>query len=108
LRVGLYLTEQLNRLIGKYEWVGDVRGCGLFQGIEFVKKISNEIIQPHPILTKFLVDHLRYDRVIVSRDGPDENVIKIKPPLVFSKVNVDMLVKALTSALDNAVTLGVF
>ena len=50
----------------------------------------------------------RYDRIIVSRDGPDENVIKIKPPLVFSKQNVDLLVDGLVRALDNAIALKVF
>lgn len=50
----------------------------------------------------------RYDRVIVSRDGPDENVIKIKPPLVFSRTDVDTLVTGLVTALDNAIKLKVF
>jgi 4-aminobutyrate aminotransferase-like enzyme len=70
----------------RYAFIGDVRGLGLFQGIEFIKKNSpvNDPI-PHPELTKFLVDYMRYENVVVSRDGPAENVIKIKPPLVFSK-----------------------
>ena len=50
----------------------------------------------------------RYDRIIVSRDGPDENVIKVKPPLVFSKENVDLLVDGLAHALDSAISLNVF
>lgn len=109
LVVGQYLTEQLNTLIPKYEWVGDVRGVGLFQGIEFVKNRNDkDNLEPYPELTKFLVDFLRYQRVIVSRDGPDENVIKIKPPLVFSKENVDQLIKALDTALECAVKLGIF
>ena len=42
--------------------------------------------------------------MIVSRDGPDENVVKIKPPLVFSKENVDTLVKSMERALNAAVS----
>jgi ethanolamine-phosphate phospho-lyase len=109
LEVGNYLTAQLCTLAPKYDWIGDIRGVGLFQGIEFVKSRKDvKNLQPYPELTKFLVDFLRYERVIVSRDGPDENVIKIKPPLVFSKANVDQLVKALDMALECAEKSGLF
>jgi ethanolamine-phosphate phospho-lyase len=106
--VGEYLTARLLPLKEKYDWVGDVRGVGLFQGVEFVKTKNTDDLQPHPDLTKFLVDYLRYQRVIVSRDGPDGNVIKVKPPLVFSKENVDTLVDGLDQALAAAVKLGIF
>ena len=106
LHVGHYLTSQLQSLQEKYpQWVGDVRGVGLFQGIEIVHPRRNlsEIPRPYPELTKFLVDYLRYQRVIVSRDGPDENVIKIKPPLVFSRENVDTLVRGLEEGIQCAI-----
>jgi len=103
LEVGAYLKEQLNTLM-VYDWVGDVRGSGLFQGIEFVLSRQNRAdLQPHPHLTKFIVDFLRYNNVVISRDGPDENVIKVKPPLVFSKANVDTLVSTIRLALDTAI-----
>lgn len=108
---GEYLTERLMALKEKYpKWVGDVRGVGLFQGIEFIhdrSKHHGEIL-PYPELTKFLVDFLRYQRVIVSRDGPDENVIKVKPPLVFRNVHVDQLVEALDLALTAAEKMNIF
>jgi ethanolamine-phosphate phospho-lyase len=106
--VGDYLTTRLNTLVGKYKWVGDVRGSGLFQGIEFVKDAQAKPLEAHPDLTKFIVDFLKYQRVIISRDGPDENVIKVKPPLVFSKEDVDTLVNAMDRALTSAVDLGIF
>lgn len=96
------MTEELEKLKSKFDSIGDVRGVGLFQGIEFNKKGPNGSIDPHPELAKFCVDFLRYEKILVSRDGPDENVIKIKPPLVFSKSNVDMLVSSLTKALENS------
>lgn len=99
LKVGNYLTSKLLPLKEKYIWVGDVRGCGLFQGIEFVINKNDRNLQPHPELTKFIVDFLRLENVIISRDGPDENVIKIKPPLVFSEENVNTLVSAIDRAL---------
>ena len=88
--VGEYLSKRLCSLMelpSVGDWIGDVRGHGLFQGIEIVKKrtdlIGNAII-PHEKLCRYVVDFLKYERVIVSRDGPDGNVIKIKPPLTFS------------------------
>jgi len=108
LRVGNYLTQQLLPLVDKYDWVGEVRGHGLFQGIEFVKTKKTQKLEPHADLTKFLVDFMRYERVIVSRDGPDANVIKFKPPLVFSKENVDTLVSSLERGLEAAKTVGIF
>ena len=109
LRVGKHLTKRMCSLMTKYpHWVGDVRGCGLFQGIEFVHTAADGEILPHAELTKFLVDFLRYQCVLVSRDGPDENVIKVKPPLVFSKENVDTLATALEKGLEAATKLGHF
>ena len=108
LRVGEYIQQQLRPLLDKYDWIGDVRGFGLFQGVEFVHSRKAKDPQPYPELTKFVVDYLRYERVIISRDGPDENVIKIKPPLVFSKQDADLLVRTIDAALAEALASGTF
>ncbi len=110
LRVGNYLTEQMKALADKYNSVGDVRGFGLFQGIEFVydKNATAESLKPHPDLTKFVVDFLKYRNIIISRDGPDGNVIKVKPPLCFSAENVDTLVRGMDKALKAAKKLKMF
>jgi ethanolamine-phosphate phospho-lyase len=112
--VGEYLLNRLRTLMELPSvggWVGDVRGHGLFQGVEFVKKrtdlIGNAII-PHEKLCRYVVDFLKYERIIVSRDGPDGNVIKIKPPLVFSEDNVDTLVNGMKRALIEAEKTGYF
>lgn len=105
--VATYLMNRLIEVKKMHPWVGDVRGWGLFQGIEIIRTDTSDLV-PYPELTKFLVDYLRYHRVIVSRDGPDENVIKIKPPLVFSKKDVDTLVDALDKALQCARTSNIF
>jgi ethanolamine-phosphate phospho-lyase len=104
LVVGSYLVDKLKELSKKYEVIGDVRGMGLFSGVEFIVPPSTtggEIV-PNGDLTKFLVDRLMRERIVVSRDGPDENVIKIKPPLVFDKRNADTLVEGLERALQAA------
>lgn len=114
--VGEYLKERMLSLkeqpsIG--EWVGDVRGRGLFQGIEFVtrKEATDEdadSIVPHEKLCRYIVDFLKYERVIVSRDGPDGNVIKIKPPLIFTLANVDTLIEGMKRGLEEAEKTGYF
>lgn len=113
--VGEYLMKRmrsLKELPSVGEWIGDVRGHGLFQGIEFVKKrrtgYTEEVIIPHEKLCRYVVDFLKYERIIVSRDGPDGNVIKIKPPLVFTNGNVDSLVNGMKQALIEAEKTGCF
>ncbi|RYY85189.1 hypothetical protein EON63_07880 [archaeon] len=46
--------------------------------------------------------HYRYQNIITSRDGPDENVVKIKPPLVFGIKEADLLVDGMRKALEAA------
>jgi ethanolamine-phosphate phospho-lyase len=114
--VGEYLNERmlsLKELPSVGEWVGDVRGRGLFQGCEFVKRREPtdedvDSIVPHEKLCRYIVDFLKYERVIVSRDGPDGNVIKIKPPLVFTLANVDTLIDGMKRALEEADKTGYF
>ncbi|GMI39094.1 hypothetical protein TrCOL_g3410 [Triparma columacea] len=104
LIVGDYLKDRMTSLKSLTPMVGDVRGFGLFLGIEFIQPPalgSNEPI-PHPDLTKFVVDYLKHNRIITSRDGPDGNVLKIKPPLTFTKENADTLINCIESAIKNA------
>jgi 4-aminobutyrate aminotransferase-like enzyme len=75
--------------------VGDVRGRGLFVGVELMRDDA-----PAPDVADRVVNRLRREGVLVSSDGPDGNVIKIKPPLVFSREHADELVERLGAALD--------
>ena len=98
-RVGVYLKDKLLNLKAKYPFfVGDVRGCGLFQGIEFVKHLSvdqqsvqcgQSFPKECPEMAKFVVDFLQENQIIASRDA---NVIKIKPPLVIGLHEIDSLI----------------
>lgn len=112
LRVGRHMREALLSLRAKHgQWVGSVRGQGLFQGVEFVRAptgTQGEDIIPHADLAKFVVDSLMYERVITSRDGPDGSVLKIKPPLCFSEANVNQLVDAIDRTLMAAKDIGGF
>ncbi|MFH6604453.1 aminotransferase class III-fold pyridoxal phosphate-dependent enzyme [Maribacter algicola] len=81
--VGEFLKVELKALAEEFPIIGDVRGQGLFLGIELVDSKKN----PLPDQTDYLVDRMKDHHVLMSIDGPDHNVLKIKPPLVFTQEN---------------------
>ena len=97
-KVGSYLLSQLRKLMDRHAEIGDVRGNGLFLGIEFVA--DRESKRPDPATTAAVVTYAKEHGVLLSIDGPHHNVIKIKPPLVFSIEDANRLVKALDAALS--------
>jgi 4-aminobutyrate aminotransferase-like enzyme len=97
--VGKYYIQELRKLQQKYECIGDVRGSGLFIGFEFVK--DRMTLEPDTKLAQKVKNELRENFVLVSTDGPFDNVIKSKPPLCFTKENVDEVIGKLDSILFN-------
>jgi len=95
---GVYLKKRLTEEILPYKNVGDIRGMGLFQGIDIVK--SKESREEDADLAKKIIMNMREKLVLVSRDGPKHNVLKIKPPIVFDKKNVDTLIEKMKETLD--------
>jgi 4-aminobutyrate aminotransferase-like enzyme/Ser/Thr protein kinase RdoA (MazF antagonist) len=92
-QVGDYLLRGLQRLMKKHPIIGDVRGRGLFIGVELVR--NHDTLEPAKEETQYVVERLRDLGLLISLDGPLENVLKIKPPLVFTKENADRLIHAL-------------
>ena len=97
LEVGRYLREGLESLTDRYHAIGDVRGAGLFVGVEIVADPAAK--SPDATLTTRIVNGLRERRILISASGPRANVLKIRPPLVFSRENADMLVDSLADVL---------
>ena len=97
---GDYLQEQLRTLARSYPVIGDVRGAGLFLGVDLVKNHDPE--QPATALAKHVKNALRERHILVSTDGPADNVLKIKPPLCFNRQNADQLCAALEKILQAA------
>lgn len=83
LKVGNYLKTELNKLSNEFPIIGDVRGQGLFLGIELV----DDDLNPLAAKTDYLINRMKDYGILMSSDGPDHNVLKIKPPLVFTKEN---------------------
>ncbi len=94
LEVGRYLKEQLSEII--HRLIGDICGAGLFLGVELVRDM--ETLEPATVEAATIKNMLRNERILISTDGPCENVLKIKPPIVFSRKNADQLLSALNRA----------
>jgi 4-aminobutyrate aminotransferase-like enzyme/Ser/Thr protein kinase RdoA (MazF antagonist) len=96
--VGDILLEGLKNLMQKHSIIGDVRGHGLFVGAELVKDRKTK--EPALPEIDLIVEKMKELGFLLSTDGPLHNVLKIKPPLVFSKKNANELVKNLDTVLN--------
>ena len=95
--VGSYLRACLRDLMARHPIIGDVRGAGLFIGVELV--LDRVTRMPATAKTAIIVNELRERRVLISAAGPFANVLKIRPPLVFSRDNADHFVGVLDEVL---------
>ncbi|MGY5855869.1 MAG: aminotransferase class III-fold pyridoxal phosphate-dependent enzyme, partial [Candidatus Thorarchaeota archaeon] len=96
-KVGAHLLKRLKELMKVHPIIGDVRGWGLFVGVELVR--DRETLEPAKEETKYIVERLRDLGLLISLDGPLHNVLKIKPPLVFTTENADRFVETLDRVL---------
>ncbi|MYE34186.1 MAG: aminotransferase class III-fold pyridoxal phosphate-dependent enzyme [Gemmatimonadales bacterium] len=96
--VGQRLLAGLEGLRDRHAPVGDARGRGLFTGIEFVRE--GDDLEPAADLADAAVQRMRDKGILLSTDGPDHNVIKMKPPLVFSEADADLLISGLDKVLS--------
>jgi 4-aminobutyrate aminotransferase-like enzyme len=102
LRVGTHLMTNLRKLQERHDLIGDVRGSGLFVGIDLV--LDRETREPAPLQSSYVVNRLRDCGILTGTDGPHHNVIKLRPPLVFSESDADFFVKTLDVILGEDAT----
>jgi 4-aminobutyrate aminotransferase-like enzyme/Ser/Thr protein kinase RdoA (MazF antagonist) len=96
--VGDFLLNGLKKLMQTHSTIGDVRGHGLFVGAELVKdRITKEPALPE---INSIIERMKEKGFLMSTDGPLHNVLKIKPPLVFSEENAKAMVNALDEILE--------
>jgi len=98
LRVGNHFIAGLKRLSERHPIIGDVRGSGLFLGLELVR--DRHTLEPAAAEASYAVDRLRELGILTGTDGPFHNVIKIRPPLCFSEADADLFVAALDEVLS--------
>ncbi|KAB0268432.1 aspartate aminotransferase family protein [Microvirga brassicacearum] len=100
-KVGAHLRGGLESLANTYPIIGDIRAAGLFVGAELVR--DRRTREPATEETARIVNGLRARHVLISAAGPAANVLKIRPPLVFSKDNADLFLTALDDVLAEVV-----
>jgi 4-aminobutyrate aminotransferase len=97
--VGNYLRDGLEDLKGKYTAIGDVRGMGLMQALEFVGDNKT----PDPVAVKNLFEEMKKEKVLIGKGGLYGNVIRIAPPLNITKSEVSDFLKCLDNSLSRVV-----
>ncbi len=90
-KTGEYLIKKITKLSKKYPIIAHIRGKGLFLGFE----LASKLLEPLPKQTKYLINRMLEFKILLSSDGLDKNVIKIKPPLTFNIENSDYLIRCL-------------
>ncbi len=91
LKVGERLLNGLRDLQQRHKIISDVRGSGLFLGVEFVR--DREPAAPEAAR---IVNQLRERGILLGTDGPHHNVLKIRPPMPFSADDADLLLETLS------------
>jgi 4-aminobutyrate aminotransferase-like enzyme len=104
-RVGEWLKSELRKLQKDFPLIGDVRGEGLFLGFELIEPLHKPIHNnqknhssdkiPATDKTAYLANRMKEHGVLISVDGPQNNVIKIKPPMCFNEENAEELMRYL-------------
>jgi 4-aminobutyrate aminotransferase-like enzyme/Ser/Thr protein kinase RdoA (MazF antagonist) len=97
LHVGRHLMSRLKALQERHALIGDVRGLGLFLGVDLV--LDRETREPAPQQASYVVNRLRERGILTGTDGPHHNVLKLRPPLIFSQSDADLFVATLDAVL---------
>ena len=95
---GDYLKAGLRELAEPFPLIGEVRGEGLFLGVELITDHHNRT--PAARQASYIAERMKQCGVLISTDGPDHNVLKIKPPIVFNHDNANQLIKTLEAILQ--------
>lgn len=84
--IGEMMLNELAKLKEKYSLIGDVRGMGMFIGIDLVvDRITKE---PATMFAEYIVAKFKEAKILMSTEGKYGNILKFKPPMVFDEANV--------------------
>ncbi|MBB4862771.1 4-aminobutyrate aminotransferase-like enzyme [Pseudomonas nitritireducens] len=98
-RIGGFLAEGIRQLAARHELIGDVRGAGLFLGVELVSDRAAKT--PAASQTRQVVNGMRERGVLISAAGPMENILKIRPLLAFEQEHAELFIDCLDKALKD-------
>jgi 4-aminobutyrate aminotransferase-like enzyme/Ser/Thr protein kinase RdoA (MazF antagonist) len=100
LHVGQRMLDGLRPFIERHPLVGDVRGSGLFLGVELVR--DRQTLEPAGEEASLVANRMRECGILLGTDGPFHNVVKIRPPMPFSEPDADLLVSTLDRVLTDS------
>jgi 4-aminobutyrate aminotransferase-like enzyme len=95
--VGGYLLERLRALQSGHAIIGDVRGFGLYIGVEVVE--DRATMKEASRIAAYVKNRLRELRILIGTEGPADNILKIRPPLTFDRESADVIIQALEAVL---------
>jgi 4-aminobutyrate aminotransferase-like enzyme/Ser/Thr protein kinase RdoA (MazF antagonist) len=98
LAIGTRWLANLRQLQSSYDLIGDVRGSGLFLGLDLVTNRNTR--EPAPSQASYVVNRLRDRGILAGTDGPHHNVIKLRPPLIFTDADADLFTSTLAQILS--------
>ena len=96
--VGTRFFERMAPLAERFPIVGDVRGRGLYLGVDMVE--DRRTLTPNGVAAQYVAGRMRDKGILISTDGPFQSVLKIKPPMVFKPEEMDRLVATLGEILE--------
>jgi len=96
--IGAYLVERFCAMQTRHETIGDVRGMGLFLGIELVEDRRSKV--PATAFAKKIFDGVRRRGALMGTEGPHDNVLKMRPPMIFTRADADLLVAILEETFE--------
>jgi 4-aminobutyrate aminotransferase and related aminotransferases len=99
--VGQRLLEQLRSLADRHPLVGDVRGSGLFLGVELVR--DRETLEPAAAEASYVANRMRERGILLGTDGPYHNIVKIRPPMAFGMADGEQLIESLDQVLGELI-----
>ncbi|MFC3395393.1 aspartate aminotransferase family protein [Brenneria rubrifaciens] len=103
-RIGAFIRAGLHDIARRYPQIGDIRGAGLYIGVEMVSDPQEKV--PDAALATAIVNGLRERQVLISATGFSANILKIRPPLVFSENDAGQLLTELEAVLAQWVSRG--
>ncbi|MEC8015739.1 MAG: aminotransferase class III-fold pyridoxal phosphate-dependent enzyme, partial [Pseudomonadota bacterium] len=92
---GNELLRGLKNLQGRYPSIGDVRGMGLFIGVELINPDGSEATA----ICSYLKNRMRDHRILIGSEGPKDNILKIRPPLTIDAEDIQMILETMDSIL---------
>lgn len=97
-KTGEATEAKLSRVAEQYGFAGDVRGAGLFMGIEIVADATSH--KPAPSTAALLTNAMRQQGVLIGKAGIHDNVLKIRPPMPFNMENAELLATTMKKVFD--------